>query len=190
MRLLPIALLPLALACEKKPPPAEGSAPAASIGSSGPRASAASPDKCLQSARACGEALIAGEHERFVDTCMAEELLTATGARAAILRELVKGTAEMAKDGVTFDHAEYDPPTSMAAAGGTYFCAIPQRVFMKVPQGHLRSRGFLVGVSKDGAAWKFVDGVASKDGKLKRVFPNLPADLVLPPLVDEPDLLP
>jgi hypothetical protein len=57
-----------------------------------------------------------------------------------------------------------------------------------VPNGILRSKGFLIAISEDrGKTWTFIDGagLVSEPGrereKLAQILPDFPAQLALPP---------
>lgn len=163
-----------------------------SSGQPGPASSSSTGDKraehCRDAARACAAALLAGDDGKIVD-CMAPEALASSGGRAAVLAELQRGRADMAKDGVTFAGSEIDLPRDLAANGGRLYAIVPQVAIMKVPQGHLRQRSFLVGVSSDdGATWKFLDGAGLKGDRLRRLLPQFPASLALPDVPD-PELV-
>ncbi len=168
-----------------------------SSGEPGPAASSSSSSSvsdaraahCRDAARACAAALLAGDDGKIVD-CMAPEALASSGGRAAVMAELQRGRAEMAKDGVSFAGSEIDLPRDMAPSGGRLYAIVPQVAIMKVPEGHLRQSSFLVGVSSDdGATWKFLDAAGLKGDRLRRLLPQFPASLTLPNVPD-PQLVP
>ncbi len=145
-------------------------------------------DHCRDVARACGDALVSGIDEKIID-CMADEAIAFVGGRDNVARELASGKVNMAKEGWGFEHADIDAPREIVSGGKQYFAVLPQRVTLKSPKGRLLQRGYLLGVSNDGSAWKFIDGAGITDKNIKQMYPAFPASIVLPALT-KPELLP
>jgi hypothetical protein len=145
--------------------------------------------RCLEAARACAKSLLAGDYDKII-ACMPNQALVLAGGREAAMSDMIKGRAQMNRDGVSFDRADVDPPHDLVQSGGQTFALLPQRVTMKVPAGKLVQEGFLVGVSfDDGVTWKFVDGASLTQKNIHRVFPSFPSTIVLP-VVHEPHRAP
>ncbi|HSQ62074.1 MAG TPA: hypothetical protein VLM85_02625 [Polyangiaceae bacterium] len=145
--------------------------------------------RCRDAARACGAALVAGADDEIVD-CMPAEALKFVGGRDKVVAALTKGKADLARDGWSFDHVDLDAPASVVRGTSHVFAIVPQRITMKMPEGHVVKRGYLLGVSTDdGATWKFVDGEGLTGDNVKVIFTDFPATLALPART-KPELLP
>jgi len=182
-------VLALFTACHAAPPSTNASGTAAAPSASAPTVSRE--QRCLDAARVCGAAFFSQDYERLLD-CMPTEAFGAfpdAGGRAGARAEIERGMQKMARDGFSFESAEYEPPHDIAAAGRRMFAIVPSRLKMKVPDGHLLQDGYLIGVSSDGGeSWKFISGTVGKE-ELLHVFPDFPATLALPD-VPKPVLVP
>lgn len=198
------ALACLLAGCTPTPAPSASSSTATSAVASATRASAAIVSasaaplpraaattreaRCQEAARACGARFVAGEDAAIVD-CMPPEGLRASGGRAAVLKELESGKAEMAKHGVRIEGSEIDAPHDFVAVDDHVFAIVPQRTTIKVPEGHLLQRGYLLGVSTDGGdTWRFLDGAGLSRDRLKKLFTHFPDSFPLPE-IQEPELV-
>jgi hypothetical protein len=102
---------------------------------------------------------------------------------------------ERAADSAPARQFAYEPWTTVRnprtfVTGGTHlFALVPELLRIKVPDGHLLQRGYMIAVSDDGdESWKFVsDSVKRKE--LLRIFPDFPSILPLPG-VPEPEPVP
>jgi hypothetical protein len=177
----------LLLACRQAP-----ASPAATATSPPAAATKEARDvRCLEAARACGVAFVAQNFERLFD-CMPKEAFDAfpdAGGRAGLRAQILDGLAEMAGDGVFIESADYEAPRTFVDGGTRLFAIVPERLRMKVPDGHLLQRGYMVAVSEDGGeSWKFVSGTVKRKDLL-RLFPDFPATLTLPD-IPRPELAP
>jgi hypothetical protein len=146
-------------------------------------------ERCGDAGRACGAAILSASDDRGLD-CMADEAIAHFGGRATIAAALAKVKAEMAEKNVTIEGSELDLPREMVAGGGKLFAVLPQRVMIKLPQGHVRTHSYLLAVSSDdGQTWKFVDGARLTREKVTSIFPSFPRALALPE-VGPPERLP
>jgi hypothetical protein len=165
--------------------PATATAPATAV----PEGHSTREERCRNAARACGAAILSAPDDRGLD-CMADEAIAHYGGRATIAAALAKVKAEMTAKGVTIENAEIDLPQQIVTGGGKLFAVLGQRVTMKLPEGHLRTRSFLLAVSSDdGQTWKFVDGARLTREKAVAMFPTFPQSLALPE-VGPPERLP
>jgi hypothetical protein len=111
------------------------------------------------------------------------------GGRAGLRAVVARTANEMAGEGVHVEAVDYDLPRDFAVGGARLFAIVPERLRMRVPEGHLLQRDFEIGVSDDGgASWKFVAGSVSREDLL-RTFPEFPQGLALP-LIPKPELVP
>jgi hypothetical protein len=177
-------------ACHAAPPSTNASS-TASTPSASAAAAVSREQRCLEAARVCGAAFFSHDYERLLD-CMPTEAFGAfpdAGGRAEARAEIERGMQKMARDGFSFESADYELPHDFATAGGRLFAIVPNRLKMKVPDGHLLQDGYMIGVSTDGGqSWRFISGTVGKE-TLLRIFPDFPATLALPE-IPKPVLVP
>jgi hypothetical protein len=139
-------------------------------------------------ARACARLVIANDFEGVVN-CMPDEVVKSLGGRSAIIATVRRVSAEMSRGSVRMVQSLIEPPTQVLRAGTRTFAILPQVVVVRVPEGHVRQRTFLLAVSSDdGHTWRFVDGVELNRELASQMFPDFPASLTLPN-VDRPELV-
>jgi hypothetical protein len=164
-------------------------APVAATATANPGAHPTREERCRDAGRACAAAILSAPEDRALD-CMADEAIAHYGGHATIAAALAKVKAEMAAKGITVENTEIDLPQQIAPGGGKLFAVLGQRVTMQLPEGHVRTRSFLLAVSPDdGQTWKFVDGARLTREKVVAIFPTFPASLALPE-VGPPERLP
>ena len=168
-----------------------GASSGSASNASSPAAGTSREDACLRAARACGDAFAVHDYGRLVD-CMPPEVFDAfpgMGGREGFRATAERAVQKMASEGASVESVEYSRPHALAGAGGKLFAIVPEVLTMKIPQGHLVSHDFMLGVSHDGGAtWKFIAGPFAKKAT-PRLFPDFPADLELPE-IPKPELGP
>ena len=166
----------LALACEAGPPPVAPAPPAPTR-----------EESCVLAARACSKHIFDGHPEGLVD-CMPEEIVTRLGGRDALIAIMKNGKDKDAPPDV--EDTVIEAPSQMVKGEKRTFAVVPQTVAVKVPEGRLILKSYLLGVSADeGKTWRFVDGVELDRPKALSLFPDLAPGITLPK-VGEPELLP
>lgn len=134
----------------------------------------------LESAQKCGDAGIAKDWEKIV-AYMPPRIVEAMGGKAAVVEATCKATEEMAKQGVAVTKAKPFKPVEKKEINGTIYAVIPQEIEMKVPQGVLRQKAFMLGISKPpGTVWHFVSITRDNEKDLMEMFPDLLGGIVLP----------
>jgi hypothetical protein len=122
-------------------------------------------------------------------SCMPDEAIKLLGGRSTIIDIIRKGNAEMARAGARFEQSLIDPPSEVSKGDKRTFAVLSQVAVVRVPEGRLRQRTFLLAVSSDdGHTWKFVDGVELNRELAKKLFPDFPSSLTLP-RVGQPELV-
>jgi hypothetical protein len=188
------SLLGIVLACSQRtisaPPEPKGNTQPAVVPtrpSAPPSAEADPKATCLAAAQACGRHVIVDDYEGIV-SCMPDEAIKMLGGRGTIIDMMRKGNAEMARGGARFEQSLIDPPSEVSKGDKRTFAILPQVTVVRVPEGLLRQRAFLLAVSPDdGHTWKFVDGVKLNRELARRLFPDFPSSLTLPH-VGQPEL--
>ena len=131
-------------------------------------------------------ALTSGNYSRFVDLTY-PKVVEMVGGRDRMIETLRRGTEDMKAHGGTILGTEVSEPKEVVTAGDKQFAIVPMITRVQVPDGTLRSKGFLIAVSEDrGKTWTFMDGAGfvREPGKererLAQVLPDFPAQLSLP----------
>jgi hypothetical protein len=131
-------------------------------------------------------ALISGNYARLVDLTY-PKLVEMIGGRDKMIEMLRSGNEDMKAHGSAILGAEVSEPKEIVVAGDKQFAIVPMVVRMHVPEGTLRSNGYLIALSEDhGNTWKFIDGAGLHKGAvteretLAQIVPGFPAQLSLP----------
>jgi hypothetical protein len=61
-------------------------------------------------------------------------------------------------------------------------CTLPQTLVIEALMGTLETETTLIGLSKDGQKWYFVDAMLYKQKEAKEKLPELSPSLVIPPM--------
>ena len=131
-------------------------------------------------------ALASGNYVRLVDLTY-PKVVEMIGGREKMIEMLRRGSEEMKTHGSAILAAEVSEPKEVVTAGDKQFAIVPMTVRIQVPDGTLKSTGFLIGISEDrGKTWTFLDGagITKEPGKerekLAQVIPDFPTQLSLP----------
>ena len=125
-------------------------------------------------------ALSSGNYARLVELTY-PKIVEMIGGRDKMIETLRRGSEDMKAHGSAILGAEVSEPKEVVTVGGRQFAILPMTVRVRVPDGTLRSTGFLIAVSEDhGKTWTFIDRAGLKE-KLAQVLPEFPPQLLLPP---------
>jgi hypothetical protein len=131
-------------------------------------------------------ALTSGNYARLVDLTY-PKLVEMMGGRDKMIEMLRSGAEDMKAHGSAILGAEIAEPREIVTANDKQFAIVPMTVRVQVPEGTLRSNGFLIAVSDDrGKTWKFIDGAGlhktsrNERETLAQILPDFPAQLSLP----------
>jgi hypothetical protein len=137
-------------------------------------------ERIRQTAQENGTAVTTGNYERLVDLTF-PKVVEMIGGRAKMIELLKRGTEEMKAQGSAILSAVVVEPKKVITAGERRFAIVPMTVRVKMPEGILRSKGFLLAISTDkGTTWTFIDGAELTNEKLAQLVPGVPAQLALP----------
>jgi hypothetical protein len=130
-------------------------------------------------------AVLSGDHQRMVDYTH-PAVVSGLGGKENFKKRLSEIDAEMAGQGFRVTGVTLGVPGELVASRGSVYGILPMTITMSGPNG---AEGFksscLIGVSTDrGASWKFIDGagVSGDRAKLRKVLPDFPERLILPPV--------
>lgn len=73
-------------------------------------------------------------------------------------------------------------PSDVITYKGIMQCTIPQTLTIEAFMGSMTTENTLIGLSKDGKAWYFVDALLYKRTETKSKLPELSPKLVIPPM--------
>ena len=114
---------------------------------------------------------------------MPPQIVEAMGGKAVVMDATRKANEEMAKQNVVVNKAKALKPVQKKEIKGTIYAVIPQEMEMKIPQGVLRQKAFMLGISKTpGTVWHFVSITRNNAKDLMEMFPDLLGEIVLPEL--------
>jgi hypothetical protein len=140
-------------------------------------------------------AITSGNYARLVDLTY-PKLVELMGGRDKMIEMLRRGAQDMKAQGSVILGAEVAEPKEVVTVGDKQFAIVPMIVRVQVPEGTLRSKGFLIAVSEDrGNTWRFIDGAGlhkTQGGEreaLAQILPGFPTQISLPswePPVMEP----
>jgi hypothetical protein len=125
-------------------------------------------------------ALAGGDYSRVVELTY-PKVVEMIGGREKMIETLRRGTEGMKAQGSAILGAEATEPKDVVASGDKQFAIVSMTVRVRVPDGVLRSKGFLIAISADhGATWTFLDGAGLTKETLPQVLPDFPSQLSLP----------
>jgi hypothetical protein len=133
-----------------------------------------------QQAELTANALLNDDYETIIRFTY-PKVIELVGGRDKMISLIKNGKIEMGKEGISFDKVTIGEPSKTVIAGDEIHCFVPQTVYMKVPNGKLKSATHLLAVSRDnGTNWFFIDAVSLNKDNIKIVLPNYNFDLILP----------
>lgn len=131
-------------------------------------------------------ALTSGNYARLVELTY-PKVVEMIGGRDKMIETLRNGTEDMKARGNAILGAEVSEPKEVVPRGDKQFAIVPTTTRMRVPEGTLRFKGFLIAISEDrGKTWTFIDGAGlvrepgKEKEKLAQVLPDFPPQLSLP----------
>jgi len=117
-------------------------------------------------------------------------IVKSMGGSAKMEAYLQKGLKEMNARGISFQSVTIGQPGRSLIFNKETQCIVPETIIMKMPEGNLKSIGYLVAISADGGStWYFVDSSGHNIEELRKMLPNLSPKLAIPAR-QKPVLLP
>ena len=133
-----------------------------------------------EQAESTAKALLNDDYETIIKFTY-PKVIELVGGRDKMISLIKKGKVEMGQQGITFDKVTIGKPSKTVIAGDEIHCLVPQTVYMKVPNGKMKSETQLIAVTRDkGTNWYFIDAVNLNKENVRRVLPNYNFDLILP----------
>lgn len=137
--------------------------------------------KALKSqAEESSAAFVKGDYARLADLTY-PRLVKLAGGREKMIAYLETAAKEMKAQGAEVISMSFDDPTQVIKIEGDLFAILPSTMKMKVPEGILIGKSFMLGISGDnGEHWTFVDGSALGEKGIKTLFPAAVGKLNIP----------
>ena len=123
---------------------------------------------------------VAGKFAVVIDMTY-PQIVEQMGGREKAIGIVEAGIKTMKEHGAEILSFKVGDPSEFKTGGSDLFTVIPTTVVVKVPEGKLTGKSFLVGVSPDqGKTWFFVDGAQLNAESIKGLFPKFPPSLKVP----------
>jgi len=131
-------------------------------------------------AQEVAQATVKGEFGKLADLTY-PKVVEEMGGRDRMIAVLKNSLEGMNKKGYEFRSAKVGKTAQVVAGGENLFAVVPFDMEMKVPGGSLAIKSFMLGISPDkGKTWSFINGDKAQDSNVRKMLPNLPAELKLP----------
>jgi len=126
------------------------------------------------------EAVLAGKYEKAADLTY-PRLVELMGGRARFIATMSRAMKEMQSETFSVLSTVAEDPTQTIVQGNNVFAILPAIMKIKVPEGVLVGKSFMIGASKDGGTnWTFIDGGSANRDQLKILFPTVADKFNLP----------
>ena len=110
------------------------------------------------------------------------KVIEAAGGRNKMVSALTKGMKEMEAEGVVVLSSTAGAPTQIVHASGSIYAVVPTTLKVKAQDGVFQTESSMIGISSDdGATWTFIDAGGKDQNELKKLLPDAPNKLNLPP---------
>lgn len=120
-------------------------------------------------------AMVAGDFRRVVRATY-PKVVDLNGGPGRMEKTMADGTAQMHRDGVTFDTVIISAPVWSHLSGPRWYAILPETVTMRTPKSRLIQDSYLLAISDDsGASWQFIDGAGLTERTMKLVLPDAPS---------------
>lgn len=136
--------------------------------------------KIKEQAEITARSLLDGDYETFLKYTY-PKVIEMVGGPDKLIALLRQGKIEMGQQGISFESVTIGEPSETVKAGDEIHCLVPQTIFLKVPNGKIKSESYLLAVSKDnGNNWFFIDTANLSNDNVKSVLPNYNSKLKIP----------
>ncbi len=125
-----------------------------------------------QNARAMSKAMVSTDwesYEHYVLPIVVQNL----GGRDQFIKSMKKNTDDMTHEGSHIDAVEVSKPARILGTGANLQAIVPMTITIRIPDGILTRKGFLVAVSANsGESWSFFDGTAISKDNINVLLPK------------------
>ena len=136
--------------------------------------------KMLEAAQQCSDAGITKDWDAVVKF-MPPIVIEMSGGKEQVIAAAKAADQQLAADGFTVQKATVSEPIRKKEINGTMYAIIPQQLSISIPQGKLRHKGYMLGISKQPyGTWHFMSITRGSEPQLKQMFPDIAADFEFP----------
>jgi hypothetical protein len=126
----------------------------------------------------CAKALLSGDYAT-VAVYSHKRVLDLLGGKDGMIGILKRGAEGMTAKGVRIEDVTIGDPEMPQKVGEWLVALVPQKILIKLPEGHLEQESHLLAISEDdGKNWTFVD--VNNRTKVEAAFPELAGKIALP----------
>jgi hypothetical protein len=122
-------------------------------------------------AQASGDALLAGDFQRFADLVY-PPLVAESGGRDSMIARVRNGLAGAAENGMVMTSITTGSPTRYDTLGSRVYAVIPTETIMRVPGGRYVVDATMLGISDSGGPWTYVDPGDTPEQSMALLFPE------------------
>ncbi|PUZ20671.1 hypothetical protein GA0116948_11382 [Chitinophaga costaii] len=127
-----------------------------------------------------GTALLTKDYKTFA-AYTHPKVLELMGGADKMTAILDKGSEAMKAKGISFEKITLEQPLKIVKVGSELQSSIVQHLLIKMPNGNTQTSSTLLGFSEDnGVHWKFLDAGNKDFATIRKLIPNLSADVVIP----------
>jgi hypothetical protein len=109
------------------------------------------------------------------------KIVSMLGGKQKMIGYLKNTMAEMKRSGFTFDDMQIGEPSPIITTKTEWQSVVPQTIQLGTAQGKLVTTGYLIAVSSNrGKTWYFIDTSNKTLDDLKKTFPGLSSQIVIP----------
>lgn len=137
-------------------------------------------EKIAAEARKAAEAVLKSDFKTTADYTH-PKVIEEIGGREKMILVMEDGDKKMRADGMQFESVDIGQPAQISENGNIVSALVPETVYLKVPQGYLKTESQLVAVSENkGEQWYFIDAASLTTETLGDFLPELAGKISLP----------
>jgi hypothetical protein len=127
------------------------------------------------------DATVRGDFAKVIDRTY-PGLVQLLGGRNDAIAVIEKGMKQLKDKGIAIKEVKVGDPGEFISEGKDTYVVVPTVTEMSLPNGAIRMKSYLLGISPDaGKTWTFVDGAGMHRKEYRdKLFPKLPEKLKLP----------
>lgn len=137
-------------------------------------------DNIIEQANKLADALIKRNYASFLEY-QSPKLIEMFGGKEKAKKKIERSWEQQDADSIIMTKITFGDPSSVINYKDELQCTITQRIEYRTPKGIAIVKSTLIALSLDqGEKWYFIDAGNKNLSKMKRAFPDLSDDLVIP----------
>jgi hypothetical protein len=134
----------------------------------------------LKQANIMGQYYLNKKYEQFIEKIY-PGIIKAVGGKQRMLQMLNSAMQNLDKQNIIVDSMRFSKPNKIIYTGEELQTTLSETVFMTIPNGTMIKESTMIAISSDkGITWSFIDTSGQSLNSLKKAFPNLSNDLIIP----------